>query len=80
MANLQPPSKKKPELIGEKRVKSVTVKKAIDQTPPDAIKSLQIQVPLSKAIEFKSYAAAYSMPMNKLFIEMFEEHKASRDQ
>jgi hypothetical protein len=75
MANLAPPEKKKSEPTKKQGREPVVVKKAIDQTPPDALKSMQLQVPLSKATEFKSYAAAYGMPMNKLFIEMFEEHK-----
>ena len=84
MAKLSPPEKKtKPVERCEKTAdieEVINGKQGIDQTPPEALKSVQLLVPLTKAQEFKAYAAAYGKPMNKLFLEMFEEHKAKRTQ
>lgn len=81
MANLKPPADKKNAPV-ERCEKTVDIedvihsKTGLEQTPPDALKSLQLLVPLTKAQEFKSYAAAHGLAMNKMFLEMFEEHKA----
>lgn len=87
MANLKPPVKKKETQPSAERCDKtqdieevINNKTGLDQTPPDVMKSVQLLVPLTKAQEFKSYAAAYGLPMNKLFLEMFEEHKAKRKQ
>ena len=72
MANIAPPKKDK------KPVKKITPPKssrATVQTPPDAIKPLQLKIPESAKNEFKAYAAIHGKSMNTLFLEMFSEHK-----
>ena len=77
MAKMSPPPVKEAS-------KKVDVKKAVskakpkaptEQTPPDAIKPLQLKIPENKRNEFKAYAAMRGKPMNELFLEMFEKYK-----
>ena len=85
MANLQPPAKKKETKPSAERcentvdieeaITKAAPKKATEQTPPDAIKPLQLKIPESKKNEFKAYAAMRGRSMNALFVEMFEEYR-----
>lgn len=76
MAKLEPPKK------DVNKNTSVTVneakpKKSIEQTPPDAIKPLQLKIPESSKNEFKAYAAMRGIHMNDLFLQIFNEYKES---
>ena len=76
MAKLSPPVKKEKSVTNMKEVvSSAAPKKAIEQTPPDAIKPLQLKIPEGKKNEFKAYAAMRGRSMNALFLDMFEEYK-----
>ena len=79
MADLAPPRKKnitdKKAEDTTKKVEVAKPKKATEQTPPDAIKPLQLKIPESKKNEFKAYAALRGRSMNALFLDMFEEYK-----
>lgn len=82
MANLKPPLKSV-EKVSKAAVSTVkTVEKArskipTEQTPPDAIKPLQLKIPESKKNEFKAYAAMRGRSMNALFLDMFDEYKSN---
>jgi len=74
MAKLDPPKKdanKKTPLI----VSEAKLKKSIEQTPPGAIKPIQLKIPESSKNEFKAYAAMRGLAMNDLFLQMFNEYK-----
>ena len=82
MADLKPPTKKKaqperdPNTVGiEEAINKAKPKALTQQTPPDAIKPLQLKIPESKKNEFKAYAAMRGRSMNVLFLDMFEQYK-----
>lgn len=90
MAKLTPPPNR-PSAAEQPPKAAVTVKKPLkskklveaarptnptSQTPPDAIKPLQLKIPEGKKNEFKAYAAMHGRSMNALFLDMFEEYKA----
>ena len=78
MANLKPPPKEEVAAKAAPIADQVAAAKPIkptEQTPPDAIKPLQLKIPESKRNEFKAFAAMRGKSMNTLFIEMFEEYK-----
>jgi len=68
MANIPVPKKKSNNGV-KKPIK------AIEQTPPDSIKPLQLKLPENKKNEYKAFAAIRGRSMNDLFLEMFEEYK-----
>ncbi len=71
-----PPMKKTSENVSVKKVVAkAKPMAATEQTPPDAIKPLQLKIPENKRNEFKAYAAMRGKPMNELFLEMFEKYK-----
>ncbi len=70
MANIPAPTKKT-----NNGVKKPT--KAIEQTPPDSTKPLQLKLPETKKNEYKAFAAIRGRSMNDLFLEMFEEYKSN---
>ena len=45
------------------------------QTPPSAIKPLQLKIPATVKNDFKAYAALHGKSMSEMFLEIFEEHK-----
>ena len=86
MADLKPPKKKAAikEQPPERDPNTVDIEEAIqqakpsapmEQTPPDAIKPLQLKIPEGKKNEFKAYAAMRGRSMNALFLDMFEQYK-----
>jgi len=80
MAKLSPPVKKEKESADiEKVMSSAKPKKPTEQTPPDAIKPLQLKIPEGKKNEFKAYAAMRGRSMNMLFLDMFEEYKENHN-
>ncbi len=64
-----------------KIAKPVNVKresvKSIEQAPPSDIISLQLRVPSDIRKEFKLCAAQKDIPMNELFIEVWNNFKKS---
>ncbi|VAW42621.1 hypothetical protein MNBD_GAMMA01-1394 [hydrothermal vent metagenome] len=81
MAKMSPPpvkkkiSKEKGATDIEKVISSAKSKEPMAQTPPDAIKPLQLKIPEGRKNEFKAYAAMRGRSMNALFLDMFEEYK-----
>lgn len=72
MANIPAPKKeKKKEVV--KKVEKPT--RATEQSPPDAVKPLQLKIPEHKKNEYKAFAAIRGIAMNDLFLAMFEEYK-----
>ena len=59
----------------EEAIAKAKPKAATEQTPPDAIKPLQLKIPEGKKNEFKAYSAMRGKSMNALFLDMFEEYK-----
>lgn len=78
MAKLAPPkkttAKKAPFSVGHTKPQE-----SIEQTPPDAIKPIQLKIPESIKNEFKAYAAMRGLAMNDLFLKMFREYKSKHD-
>jgi len=72
MATIEPPNKKKKKTKVSIQKPSI---KALEQTPPNAVKPLQLKLPEITKNEFKAFAAIRGRPMNELFLEMFEEYK-----
>ena len=71
MANIPAPKKET-----KKAVKKIEKPKgATEQSPPDAVKPLQLKLPEHKKNEYKAFAAIRGIAMNDLFLEMFEEYK-----
>jgi len=70
MANIPVPAKKTNSVV-KKPIR------AIEQTPPDSTKPLQLKLPESKKNEYKAFAAIRGRSMNDLFLEMFEEYKSN---
>lgn len=79
-----PPPDKKQKQQPERDPNTVDIEEAINkakpkaptqQTPPDAIKPLQLKIPEGKKNEFKAYAAMRGRSMNALFLDMFEQYK-----
>jgi hypothetical protein len=58
-----------------KAVAQAKPKAPTEQTPPDEIAPLQLKIPKYKRNEFKAYAAMRGIPMNDLFLDMFELYK-----
>ena len=72
MAKIAPPTNKK---AVKKEIVTTKPTAAIEQTPPDSIKPLQLKLPELTKNEFKAYAGIRGISMKKLFIQMFEEYK-----
>ena len=77
MANIAPPkeNKNKTKTKENKTVVHLKSNAATLQTPPDAIKPLQLKIPESSKNEFKAYASIHGKTMAHMFLDMFEEHK-----
>ena len=75
MANLQPPPRQVADISPKKKITRVKPVESTTQTPPDAIKPLQLKIPEVKKNEFKAYAAMRGLSMNTLFLDMFEQYK-----
>jgi len=73
MAKIAPPTSTTKEI--KKRPATPKPIAAIEQTPPDSIKPLQLKLPEQTKNEFKAYAGIRGKSMKNLFIEMFEEYK-----
>ena len=78
MAKLEPPKRETQKKVAE-TVSVAKPKKSIEQTPPDAIKPIQLKIPESSKNEFKAYAAMRGLAMNDLFLQMFNEYKEKHD-
>ena len=72
MAKIAPPTSNK---VVKKKAITPKPTAAIEQTPPDSIKPLQLKLPEQTKNEFKAYAGIRGKSMKILFIEMFEEYK-----
>jgi hypothetical protein len=76
MANLAPPKKSSAKESNiEKVIVNAKPSAPTEQTPPDAIKPIQLKIPESSKNEFKAYAAMRGRSMNALFLDMFAEYK-----
>lgn len=75
MANFNPPKKK----VVSKKKEIEKPKAVLEQTPPDAIKPIQLKIPEGKKNEFKAFAAMRGRSMNDLFLEMFEQYKSNEN-
>jgi hypothetical protein len=84
MAKLNPPTsnqkmvnQENSKALAHETIQAATPKKPTKQTPPSAIKPLQLKIPEHKKNEFKAYAAMHGQSMNTLFLDMFDEYKST---